>query len=280
MRIILTKKTILVLIAALVLVSMAFVAGATPPPAAQAPTRQNPTLESLSMQFTSSDWSTVQAAKVALESLQAQAIPVLLAFLGRGEYVKLQGTADLIYPGATEFWGHGSIVDYDIDWLSVRAGWALEDLTFQNFGFRERAINHDSLLKAAIAGKADVPLSSVVALESDADVKRERRSRAVAAATAWWARSSDGWNRLAAVVDALRSGDPVRQVTVLDWLRDGTTPCQGLSKETFTQRILPEVRRLTGSADSDVKEQADDLVRDFESKEWYWLSLKEAKRLP
>jgi hypothetical protein len=258
--------------------SAAFVAGATAPPAAQAPTRQNPTLESLSTQFTSSDWSTVQAAKEALESIQVQAIPLLLALLSRGEYVKLEDTADLIYPGATEFWGHGGIVNYDIDWLSVRAGWALEDLTFQNFGFREGAINHDALLKAAMASKVDVPLSSVVALEPDAEVTRERRSRAASAATAWWARSSDGWNRLAAVVDALKSGDAVRQVTALNWLRHGTTPCQGLSKETFTQSILPEVRRLTGSDDSGVKEQADYLVRDFDSKEWYWLSLKEPEK--
>ncbi|HVG07282.1 MAG TPA: hypothetical protein VNM67_06215 [Thermoanaerobaculia bacterium] len=257
-------------------VSVAFLVGAPVTPAA--PTWQNTTIESFSTRFTSSDWSTVRAAKDSLESLQAQAIPVLLALLGRDEYVKLRDTADLIYPGATEFWGHGGVVDYDIDWLSVRAGWALEDLTFQNFGFREGAINHDALLKSAMAGKVDVLLSSVVALESDADVKRERRSRAISAATAWGTRSSDAWNRLAAVVDALRSDDPVRQVTALNWLRHGTTPCQGLSKETFTQTILPEVRRLAGSNDSGVTEQADYLVRDFESKEWYWLSLKETEK--
>jgi len=243
--------------------------------AAQAPARQQPNLDGLSTQFTSSDWSTVRVAKDALESLQVQAIPVLVALLGRDEYVKLQNTADLIYPGATEFWGHGGIVDYDIDWLSVRAGWALEDLTFQNFGFREGTIDHDALLKAVMSGKADVPLSSVVGLKPDAAVKRDRRSRAVAAATSWWTRASNGWNRLAAVIDALKSGDAARQVTGLNWLRHGKTPCVGLGKGTFTETILPEVRRLTTSEDSGVKEQADYLVRDFESKEWYWLSLKE-----
>lgn len=228
-------------------VSAAFAAGAAVPSAAQANTRQKPTLESLSTQFTFSNWPTVYAAKDALVSLQARAIPVLIALLHRSKYVKLQNTVDLIYTGATEFWRHGGIVNY-VDWLSVRAGWALEDLTFQNFGFREEGM------------------------------KRGRRSRAVSAATAWWARSSGGWNRFTAVVDALKSGDPVRQIEALNWLRNGSTPCAGLSKETFTKSILPEVRRLTASKDSGVKLQADILFRDFQLKEWYWLSLKEPER--
>jgi hypothetical protein len=49
--------------------------------------------------------------------------------------VQLRETWDLIYPGAKTFYGHGYSVDYDLDWLSAKAGWALENLTFQNFGF-------------------------------------------------------------------------------------------------------------------------------------------------
>src|SRR5262245_47881172 len=177
-------------------IGLAFVVAASSPVTARPPARQQPTLESLSTQFISNDWSAVRVAKDALESRQAQAIPMLIALLSRDEYVKLQNTADLIYPGATEFWGHGGIVDYAIDWLSVRAGWTLEDMTFESFVFREGAIDHDALLKAVMSGKADVPLSSVVDMGSDAAVKRGRRSHAVLAATSWWERSSKGWNRL------------------------------------------------------------------------------------
>jgi hypothetical protein len=41
-------------------------------------------------------------------------------------------------------------LDYDVDWISVRAGWALENLTFQKFGFREGVINEADLFKAVI----------------------------------------------------------------------------------------------------------------------------------
>jgi hypothetical protein len=242
---------------------------------AGSPSAKKAKLETLRTEFTSSKWSEVRAAKEAMESMQTEAIPVLISLLDRYEHVKLQDTADLIYPGAKEFWGHGGIIDYDIDWLSVRAGWALEDLIFQSFGFREGAIDEGALLKAVMAGKADSPLSDVLPMESDPELKRERRKRAASVAEGWWTRSGDSWNRLTALLDALKSGNPARQVTALNWLRFGETRCDGLSKKTFTQSMLPEVRRLTGSADPGVKEQADYLLRDFESNEWYWLHLKD-----
>lgn len=63
-------------------------------------------------------------------------------------------------------------------------------------------------------------------------------------------------------------------MTVLSWLRHGKTRCGGLTKQTFTRRILPDVRRLSETGSSDVKEQAAYLVRDFESNEWHWLEIK------
>lgn len=233
----------------------------------------SPSVEPLVRQFISSDWSTVRLAKESLESMQERAIPILVSLLERDEQVKLTGTADLIYPGASEFWGHGEIVDYDIDWIPVRAGWALEDLTFQAFGFREGAIDHDQLLEASIAGKVDVPLSDVVP-STDARAGRERRARAVARAREWWADASPRWSRLDSLVEALESGDPARQVEALNWLRHGETRCDGLTKEAFTRRLLPHVRSLSKSDQHSVKEQAAYLLHDFDTDEWYWLSSK------
>jgi hypothetical protein len=247
--------------------------------AAPAPPQSNPSEESLVKQFTARDWLTVRTAKKALESLEGRAIPDLVALFGRDDYVKLEDTADLIYPGAAEFWGHGEVLAYDIDWIAVRAGWALEDLTFQNFGFRDEAIDHDTLLEATRVNKVDIPLADVLALEPDADAKKERRSRAVALATAWWARSSKGWSRLGALVEALESEDAVRQESALSWLRHGDTSCEGLLKEVFAERLLPGARRLGHSGDPGVKAQAVALVEDFESNEWYWLGLKLGAKL-
>jgi hypothetical protein len=234
----------------------------------------SPPAELLARQLLSSDWSTVRAAKVSLESLQDLAIPHLISLLESDEQVKLTGTGDLIYPGATEFWGHGEFVDYDIDWISVRAGWALEDLTFQAFGFREGAIDHDQLLEASIAGKVDVPFSEVAPRPHDAQAGRERRARAVARAREWWAHASPRWSRLESLVEALESEDSARQVEALNWLRHGETRCDGLTKESFTRRLLPHVRRLAQSEHDSVKEQASYLLHDFDRDEWYWLRSK------
>src|SRR5262245_44810625 len=109
--------------------------------------------------FTSADWQKVHHAKAALESRQSEAIPALIELLDRNEKVELLNTADLIYPGAKAFYGHGWILDYDVDWISVRAGWALENLTFQNFGFREGVINEADLFKAVIKRQGNVQLT-------------------------------------------------------------------------------------------------------------------------
>jgi len=102
-----------------------------------------------------------------------------MALLDRDEKVELRNTADLIYPGAKEFYGHGWILDYDVDWISVRAGWALEELTFQNCGFREGVINEADLLKAAIARQGNVRLNDP---SKTPDMKKQIRPEAVSRA--------------------------------------------------------------------------------------------------
>ena len=77
---------------------------------------------------------------------QKEAIPDLIELLRDTSFIKLKNTADLIYPGAEKFYGHGWIVNYDIDWVPVRAAWLLEEITFQNFGYRDATINEDKLL--------------------------------------------------------------------------------------------------------------------------------------
>lgn len=79
-------------------------------------------------------------AKDSLVNYQLEAIPKIIEMLKDTSYIKLKNTADLIYPGAEKFYGHGGIVYYDIDWICVRAAWLLEEITFQDFGYRELTI--------------------------------------------------------------------------------------------------------------------------------------------
>ncbi|HKY29024.1 MAG TPA: hypothetical protein VJM12_13880 [Pyrinomonadaceae bacterium] len=165
---------------------------------------------------------------------------------------------DLIHPGAKTFSGHGWILDYDVDWISVRAGWALEELTFQNFGFREGVINNDDLLKAVISQRT-VRLTDP---SRTPDMKKQIRAEAVSKAKAWWQKAEQSWNRFDALLEALRSDDAVRQHWTLDWLIHGKTKCDGLTRESFKKFIAPEVKRLLNSSNERVRGQAKYLLND------------------
>jgi len=222
--------------------------------------------------FVSDDWQKAHVAESTLESRQAEAIPALIALLDRDEKVELHKTADLIYPGAKEFYGHGWTLDYDVDWISVRAGWALEELTFQNFGFREGVIKEADLLKAVISGQGNVRLNDP---SKTSDTKKQIRTQAVSRAKAWWQKAQGSWNRFDAVLEALRSNDPVRQHWTLNWIRNGRTKCDGLTVESFKKSIVPEAEKLSKSSDESVRDQAKYLLDD---KGGRWLKYKtEAK---
>jgi len=231
------------------------------------PKEQNPIIKLID-DFGSADWQKVHVAEAVLESRQAEAIPALIALLDRDEKVELLNTADLIYPGAKQFYGHGWILDYDVDWISVRAGWALEELTFQNFGFREGVINEADLLKAVISRQGNVRLTDP---SKTPDVKKEIRAEAVSRAKNWWQKSQNSWNRFDAVLEALRSNDPIRQLWTLNWIRNGRTKCDGLTVESFKKSIVPEAERLLKSNNERVRDQAKYLLED---KKGWWLKYK------
>jgi hypothetical protein len=173
-----------------------------------------------------------------LESCQAEAIPALIELTKNGQFVRLRETWDLIYPGAKTFYGHGYIVDYDIDWISVRAGWVLENVTFQNFGFSEGVIDHDTMFKATLAGKADKPLQDVVKLQQDPSAQQRLRAAAAERAENWWKQKGADWDRHTALIEALTSQDPVRAERAMNRVRNGTTRCEGFNREFVKSRIL------------------------------------------
>ncbi len=190
-------------------------------------------IEKLIAALASADWRRVSTAKAELESMQERAIPSLIKLLARRERVKLKNTMDLIYPGARTFYGHGGIVDYDIDQLSVRAGWVLESMTFRRFGFKEDAILHDDLLRATIAGKKDVPLSTLVKIRKDPETKEMIRREAVKRARAWWNKNHESWNRYSGLLEALRRGNPARKAAAIGWIRFGVTRCDRLTRTSY-----------------------------------------------
>jgi hypothetical protein len=201
--------------------------------------RPSASVEELVQDLSSDYWPRVWTAELRLESRQAEAVPALIKLTRSTSRVQLRETWDLIYPGAKTFYGHGYIVDYDLDWLSVRAGWALESLTFQNFGFSEGVIDHDTMFKSTIEGKADKPLQDVVHLKRDPVVQRKLREMASDRANDWWKEQGPSWSRQNALIEALAGQDPMLAERAMNWVRNGTTRCDGFSRRFIKSRVLP-----------------------------------------
>ena len=220
--------------------------------------------------FLVSDWQVVYQAEAELESGDAASLPALLRLLDRQGVVPLTNTADLIYPGAKTFYGHGWMIDYDLDRLDVRAGWALEELTFENFGFAENVIRETDLLAAVRQGKQDALLQDVTPARDDPGTRQLKRSMAVDRARSWYRRNGS-WSRYRALKAALSSNDELRQMKALSWLRSGTTRCRGFTLESYRRDIVPLVTALATHASQAVREQASLLLRDHQN---YWWTLK------
>lgn len=222
-------------------------------------TRTSQSIDSLIALLRSAEWTEVLDAKEALMTMP-EAVPALVELCASTEIAALQNTADLIYPGAKTFYGHGRIVEYDLDAIGVRAGWVLEEMTFQNFGFREGGIVEDSLLAwVRTHPPGDVPLENVIGRKGPRG--RWNIPRASAAAAAWWATAAKPWLCVTALEEALASDDPERQLAALYRLRVAThaldgTHCPGYSIQTYMQRLRPMVERLVDATNADVREKA------------------------
>jgi len=226
-------------------------------------------------QFKSNDWPTVLTAKERIENMEAAGIPQLMAMLNDFTVRKLKNTGDLIYPGSRKFYGHGQILDYNIDELCIRAGWLLEDLAFQNFGFAGINIPDQELTdfiqynyKESYSGQTNKQnLENMSASEK----RKLIRSLSIKKAQEWWSRNSGHWNRLDALVESLQSADEKCQAKALFYMRNGKTQCTGLTKAFYQARLEPMIRELAKNDLKRISENAKLILMDMD---FEWLELK------
>ncbi len=225
--------------------------------------------------FTGTDWKLVKASKASIENLQGLALPELIKMLDNTEKKKLENTGSLIYPGAEKFFGHGQIIDYDIDYLSIRAGWLIEEISFNNFGFsgihlpQEELITHIKVTFPAYYNNTTNRKKLETATE--AMLREIAQALAVKAAKTWWEEYGKNFTRLKSLVDALKSFDEKRQVKALFYLRNGTTKCNDLTRDYYYEEISKEIVRLSGSDVQRISENAKLILLDSKLE---WLSLK------
>jgi hypothetical protein len=79
----------------------------------------------------------IQNAEIDLENYQKLAIPTFIKMLYNTKKVGVNpGDPYTFFANANCSFNHyGWTLDYNIDWLSIRAGWFLEELTFMDFGY-------------------------------------------------------------------------------------------------------------------------------------------------
>ncbi len=238
-------------------------------------TKAQDDIDVLLKNFTSNDWKLVKEAKIKLENKEALIIPKVLPLLERNETVKLINTGTLIYPGATKFYGYGQMIEYDIDKIAIRAGWLLEDLTFNNFGFAGCSLDSADQMnfiritfpeyynnannRKKLESSLSKELSNIIFKLSVKNVKE------------WWADVDGNWTRLQALVDALKSFDEKRQVKALFYMRNGETKCTGLTKDYYIDNISREIVRLSSSDTQRVSEHASNILSDTK---FQWLEIK------
>jgi hypothetical protein len=230
---------------------------------------QDTKIDSLFSDFKqASFYGKIYPAKKKLESCQKQIIPQLIELLNDTQFVKLTGTADLIYPGATEFYGHGHFVPYDMDWISVRAGWLLEDLTFMDFGYKTSGVDDQALFALMKDNERykEYLKKGTYELEWKNKPTRDKliefRKLLAENANKWWETNQESWTRLSAIKDALKSNDEHRLSEVLQFLRYGETRCDSLNSKLYLSEIKPLVVLLKKTNFKSVKEQVDLLLEE------------------
>ena len=182
-------------------------------------------------------------------------MPQLIKLLKDASFVKLENTADLIYPGANKFYGHGWIVNYDIDWISSRAAWRLEEITFQNFGYQEQMINEDQVMKLHRHNYQSYLKSGSHSVNLKGKTPRQiavvYRQLLADSVSRWWYRNQNTWTRYNALKEALASRDELRQSLALHFLRFEKTKCEDLTLDNY-QKELSVGKTLEGIHHDDI----------------------------
>ena len=214
----------------------------SPPPQpapAPAPARPRDPIEMLA----SASFGEVLQSKRLLLGDRAGSLSRLVVMVDRDERVPLENTADLIWPGAKQFYGHGWVVNYDLDALADRAGWVLEEATFHDFRFSD-----------GVHGEMRIDPAKNVA----------RLARARAAVHAWWNTLHRSWNCYAALVDEMHGPKPWLAYAWLSAWR--AMPCEGFTAAGFRTDLLPLVRAHARDPKHPMHDYAVELLDDLDAR--------------
>lgn len=184
----------------------------------------------------SPDIPTMVSASDSLCALEERAIPGLISLLD--DEHTIVPISPLGAPGSVMYDGHGgwgacfSYVPYGLNEAQIRAGWLLERITFQDFGF--------------------------ATTWEGTGFRRPDRKIVASVAKKWWSSRNKNWDRFTGLQEALTGNSMSAQMRALYYLqnngRDGS--CRGLTQSAYLAEIHPSVRKLMGSESQGIRELA------------------------
>jgi len=159
-----------------------------------------------------------------LQVKQKEVIPALIQLLQNPEQAKLYYSQQLMYPGSKRVVEENEIiVPYELDWISVRAGWLLEEICFKDFGFRSLATLDPSFQEIKHHNRNEEN-EQIYAVDwknrlSQEQINQSRKKLATAAAS-WWDQNKNEWTRVKAIKEALQSNNEYVITKALDFISD------------------------------------------------------------
>lgn len=202
----------------------------------------------------------IQPARRALEIYEQAAIPKIIPLLYSNKFTPISNNPYLMYPASKEYmYTHGYIIPYHLDWISIRAGWLMEELTFMDFGFKT-ALDEKKyavLNDYSHNGKKEVPWINV---PTKASLLKSRKPMADAVAS-WWQKNKAIWTRIGALKDALQSNNTKRQLIALNYLINGFRNEEEPLTSKYLNEIAPLVLVLKKSTHKNIAQYAERLEK-------------------
>ncbi|MEI6265168.1 MAG: hypothetical protein WCP74_08675 [Sphingobacteriia bacterium] len=226
---------------------------------------QKNNLDSLLRAFKSKDFDeVVWSSKLELEKKQKEIIPALIQLLQSTEYAKLYYSNQLMYPGTKRvIFDYEKIIPYELDWISIRAGWLLEELTFMDFGFRSARIDNQLLEEIKKNNKIEdnekIYTIDWQNRQTELQIMQSRKILAEKAAN-WWEQNKSSWTRVSALKTALQSNNEDCISKALNFMSDYSgekNNCDNLYT-LYKSEIRPHIILLKHSLIKSMPEKLED----------------------
>jgi hypothetical protein len=206
-------------------------------------TQEDKRIDSLIKEFKSAYYDqpdhAVKYAKLELENYQKIIIPKIIALLYDTSKIGIHVNEPGVFfanANVSYYKGTGGTIPYNLDWLSIRAGWLLEELTFNDFGYSSKVRSQTYSTNSTIVWEK---IATAASLKKDRKIMAEK-------VAAWWQKNKATWTRLGALKEALQSNNEVRYTKAIFYMntRYYRTSCDGLTDEVFNTEIKPLLKAL------------------------------------